>query len=261
MLNKYIDIQILCDIAIAAGKESLKYFQKLGGTDIETKEDESPVTVADFATHKIIDELLEKNFPSIPRLSEESERELFEKRFEWEKFFLIDPIDGTKEFIKGSDEFTINIALIKNCESTLGVIYQPVRDILYYGDTGESFKVEGGAKLKLPIEQYTPGKIRIVSSKSHKNKETTEYIEKLKSEYLVESFCFGSSLKLCKVAEGVVDLNPRLGGTSEWDIAAGHAIIRGARGDILLMGTNDRVQYNKESLLNPWYEAKRLELL
>lgn len=261
MQKNKIDLLSLVSIAKEAGLVILNFYQKLKESDIETKGDLSPVTTADFAAHKLIEESLRKLYPSIPQLSEESDETVFEQRLQWDTYFLIDPLDGTKEFINGSDEFTVNIAVIKNHESVMGVVYQPIQDILYYGDLDQSFKETKDGKVRLPLSPYVEGKLRVVSSKSHKNQETEDYIKKLEETYEVEAFCFGSSIKICKVAEGIADLNPRLGGTSEWDIAAGHAVLRGAGGDIVLFASDKRVQYNKESLVNPWYEAKRAALL
>lgn len=261
MQGDIVDIQLLVQAAKKAGKEILKYYRKIDNKDVEVKCDKSPVTAADYAADRMIDKSLQEAYPNIPRLSEESDADIFKQRLQWSTYFLIDPLDGTKEFIRGSEEFTVNIALIDKNESVMGVIYQPVTDTLYYGDLRESYKEFKGEKVRLPCEAYILGKVRVVSSKSHKNQETENYISNLRTKFEVEALCFGSSLKICKVAEGVADINPRLGGTSEWDIAAGHAILRGARGDIVLLGGKKRVRYNKEDLINPFYEAKRAELL
>jgi len=260
MLSKIIDELII--ISKLAGMETLKYHGQLRENDIENKIDNTPVTQADLAAHKIIVENLSKAFPDIPILSEESEKEVFDLRHNFEDFFLVDPIDGTKEFIKESGEYTINIAYIVNHEVRAGVVYLPVTDELYYGTERGSYLIKNGKTLKLPLVPYEENQIRVVSSKSHPNSATDQYIESLGKKYKkVISLQFGSSLKLCKVAEGVADLNPRLGGTSEWDIAAGHAVLLGAGGDIVELGSSNRVKDNKNSLLNPFYEAKRKELL
>ncbi len=255
-------LQKLITIAEKAGAETLKYREKLDSLNIETKSDNTPVTQADLAAHKIILEELSKEFPNIPQLSEESPKEIFEKRLSFKEYFLIDPIDGTKEFIKASGEYTINIAFIRDHEVIAGVVNLPVFNETFYGDIRGSFVKRKGEVLKLPLTPYIENEVRVVSSKSHPNPATHEYVKNLEKYYSkVESLEFGSSLKICKVAEGVADLNPRLGGTSEWDIAAAHAVLLGAGGDILELETGKRVRYNKVSLLNPHYKAVRKELL
>jgi len=240
----------------------LKFRGNLDLSDIETKSDNTPVTKADLAANKIITEELKREFPHIPLLSEESPREIFEKRLSFNEYFLIDPIDGTKEFIKSSGEYTINIAYIVDHEVVAGVVNIPVISETFYGSAEGSFVRREGKDFRLPLCQYGENELRVVTSKSHPNAETDQYVKNLSSLFeKVESLQFGSSLKICKVAEGVADLNPRLGGTSEWDIAAAHAVLLGAGGDIVELKTQKRVSYNKESLLNPHYEARRKELL
>lgn len=250
----------LCEIAQEAGRIILGYYKS--DITIHSKSDESPVTEADFKASEYIVRRLKEVFPNIPSLSEESSPETFEKRKKWDEFFLIDPLDGTKEFIKRNDEFTVNIALIKNHQVMAGVVDVPVLNETYYGNAKESFLTRNGMEFNLPIESYKLDVLRVVSSKSHKNQETEDYLEKLKEKYpKVVAKTFGSSLKICKVAEGVADINPRLGiGTKEWDIAAAHAVLMGAGGQIVELGTRKIVSYNKESLFNPEYEALREEL-
>ena len=255
-------VEKLIAIAEAAGAETLKYRGKLEESDIDTKSDDTPVTKADLAANRIIVEGLQREFPHIPLLSEESPREVFDQRLNFKEYFLIDPIDGTKEFIKVSGEYTINIAYIVDHEVVAGVVNLPVLSETFYGTTQASYVKRNREVLKLPISKYIENEVRVVSSKSHPNAATDDYVENLKKYFnKVESLQFGSSLKICKVAEGVADLNPRLGGTSEWDIAAAHAVLRGAGGDIIELETGKRVRYNKESLLNPHYKAVRKELL
>lgn len=239
----------------------MTYYEK-SDVKIEEKSDDSPVTEADFAASDYIVEALRKKFPEIPSLSEESPHALFKERFNWNEYFLIDPLDGTKEFIKKNGEFTVNIAFIRDEAVLAGVVDVPVLKETYYGHREESFVSRNGMEFKLPLEDFKEGTVRVVSSKSHKNPATEKYIEDLKSRFSkVEPKTFGSSLKICKVAEGVADLNPRLGlGTKEWDIAAAHAVLKGAGGEIVVLGTRTPVGYNKVSLLNPEYEAKRKEL-
>jgi len=261
-MNRGSMLEKLIEITKLAGAEAMKFHGDLESTDIETKSDDTPVTKADFAANKIIVEKLKEYFPDIPLLSEESPKEIFDKRKNFIDYFLIDPIDGTKEFIKGSDEFTINIAYIVDHQVKLGVVGLPAKDELYYGSEEGSFVLREGKALKLPLVEYVQEKVRVVSSKSHPNAATDHYVKNLSHFFKqVESLQFGSSLKICKVAEGVADLNPRLGGTSEWDIAAAHAVLLGSGGDILELNTQERVAYNKDDLHNPHYEARRKELL
>lgn len=258
-----VDIEFLykiTQIAQEAGQILLKYYKS--DLNIITKEDDSPVTEADFKASEHIVKRLAEVFPDIPSLSEESDKEVFEKRKEWGRFFLIDPLDGTKEFIKKSDEFTVNIALIEDHKVLAGVVDVPALNETYYGYSEESFVSRNGMEFKLPLEPYDEKVLRVVSTKSHKNKETHDYIDSLREKFPnLEAKSFGSSLKICKVAEGVADINPRLGtGTKEWDIAAGHGVLLGVGGQIVELGTRKIVGYNKASLLNPEYEVLRKEL-
>lgn len=250
----------LNQIAQEAGEIILSYYK--ADLDIITKEDDSPVTVADFKASEHIVKRLAECFPHIPALSEESDAEVFKERKSWNLYFLIDPLDGTKEFIKKSDEFTVNIALIEDKKVLAGVVDVPALQETYYGYSEESFVSRNGMEFKLPLEPYNEKILRVVSTKSHQNVETHEYIESLREKFPnLESKSFGSSLKICKVAEGVADINPRLGtGTKEWDIAAGHGVLLGTGGQIVELGTRKIVEYNKASLLNPEYEVLRKEL-
>ena len=250
----------LNQIAQEAGKILLNFYK--GDLDIITKEDDSPVTQADFKASEHIVKRLAEVFPDIPSLSEESEKDVFEQRKKWNRFFLIDPLDGTKEFIKKSDEFTVNIALIEDHKVLAGVVDVPALQETYYGYKAESFVSRNGIEFKLPLEPYDESVLKVVSTKSHKNKETHDYIDSLREKFPnLEAKSFGSSLKICKVAEGVADINPRLGtGTKEWDIAAGHGVLLGTGGEIVELGTRKIVGYNKPSLLNPEYEVLRKEL-
>lgn len=253
-------LYILNQVAQEAGKILLDYYK--GDLDIITKSDDSPVTEADFKASEHIVKRLREFFPDIPTLSEESDKEVFTQRKHWDCFFLVDPLDGTKEFIKKSDEFTVNIALIKDHQVLAGVVDVPALQETYYGYAKESYVSRNGMEFKLPLEPYDEKVLRVVSTKSHKNQETHDYIDSLRDKFpKLEAKSFGSSLKICKVAEGVADMNPRLGtGTKEWDIAAGHGVLLGTGGQIVELGTRKIVGYNKESLLNPEYEVLRKEL-
>ena len=238
--------------------------------EIAFKADESPLTTADTASHEIIMSYLAPL--SIPVLSEEGRSMAYEERKKWEKLWIVDPLDGTKEFIKKNGEFTINIALIQNGAPILGVIYIPVEHSLYFASKEtDSVKVtditdadlnasveellKRGKKLPLSVSNkvYT-----IVGSKSHLTPETEEFINDLKKQHgEVEVLSRGSSLKICMVAEGFADIYPRFAPTMEWDIAAGHAIAKFAGAKIVKADSKKDVIYNKEDLLNPWFIVQR----
>ena len=252
MINELIDISKL------AGKAIMEVYKK-NEFEKQIKADQSPVTEADFAAHRIIISELKKCFPDIPAFSEESEDISYEDRKDWKEYFLIDPLDGTKEFIKRNGEFTVNIALIKNNSPVLGVVYAPEKDLLYYNtDSNHAYKDENGIKHELPIKQGDKDSFVMVASRSHMNKETKDFLEELQCKFEnVELVNMGSSLKLCLVAEGVADSYPRLGPTSEWDTAAAHAIVKASGGEVLQYGTDRPLVYNKENVLNPNFEVTR----
>jgi len=270
--------------AINAGKEILNIYSSDEFT-VEKKDDQSPLTTADLKSNEVISRALKGT--AIPVLSEESKILPYEERRHWKEFFLVDPLDGTKEFVNRNGEFTVNIALIREGQPVMGVIYAPVLNVLYFGseNTG-SYKLEQAMQevgrlgdlpgmkdpdspveewfdqdflSKLPLvpkekQRNDPPLLRFVASKSHLSDETLEFIESYKSKgYQVEFMSRGSSLKLCLVAEGSADLYPRLGPTMEWDIAAGHAIAKYAGKKIRIYEKDKEPQYNKEDLLNPWF--------
>ncbi len=243
--------------AIKAGNEILDVYYN-SYFDIEFKSDNSPITIADKRAHKAIVEHL---IPTkIPILSEEGKTISFEERKNWELFWLVDPLDGTKEFIKRNNEFTVNIALIEGNSPVAGVVYVPVTKVLYWADKNGSFKaiVEKENQELNDIEQLPISSIRenfvIVGSKSHMNIETEEFIKSINTKGKdIEIISKGSSLKICMVAEGNADIYPRLGPTMEWDTAAGHAIAKFAGKKVYQFENNESVVYNKENLLNPWF--------
>ncbi len=258
-------LKAVIDISKKAGEEILKVYN--GDISIEYKDDDSPLTEADKRAHKTIETSL-KEISDFPILSEEGKDIPFEKRKNWEYFWLVDPLDGTKEFIKRNGEFTVNIALIYRNKPVFGVVYAPAIDALYYGGSNiGAFKIEKGIETKLPEKRENSPKITVVASKSHLNEETKEFIDMLKSKFdKVETVSIGSSLKFCLVAEGVADIYPRIAPTMEWDTAAAHAILNGAGGKVVKY-KNERVLskvrelpelvYNKENLLNPHFIAFR----
>lgn len=219
--------------------------------DVQLKGDDSPLTKADLAAHRVIVDGLSQLNEQYPILSEESADISWDKRQQWQRYWLVDPLDGTKEFIKRNGEFTVNIALIENGEPVMGVVYAPVLDAMYVGDR------DNGATLNdtpIQVEQNTPETLRIVGSRSHASQETTDWLEQLGKPY--EMVPMGSSLKICLVAEGKADIYPRLGPTSEWDTAAAHAVLNAAGGSITTVD-GEPLRYNqKDSFLNPYFIAR-----
>lgn len=260
-------INLPIQASIKAGIEIVKIYDNPNADfSIERKADNSPLTLADKASHKIIDEILLSI--GIPVLSEEGKSIEFETRKKWKKFWLVDPLDGTKEFIKRNGEFTVNIALIENGKPILGVIYIPVSKTLYVGQTETgAWKVENADEncdwqfilkhgKKLPIVKnnkiYT-----IAGSRSHMSGETQTYLAEIKKKYPeIDFISKGSSIKICMVAEGIADEYPRFGPTMEWDTAAGHAIANASGKKIWLTDFSGELVYNKENLLNPYFIVK-----
>ncbi len=243
--------------AIKAGNEILDVYYN-SDFGVEFKSDNSPLTLADKRAHKVIVEYLSPT--NIPVLSEEGNTIPFEERRNWELFWLVDPLDGTKEFIKRNNQFTVNIALIEGNSPVAGVVYVPVTKVLYWADQNGSFKaqVSGENNLLNEIEQLPVSSERknfvVVGSKSHMNRETEEFISSIDTKgKAIEMVSKGSSLKLCMVAEGNADIYPRLGPTMEWDIAAGHAIVKFAGKKVYQFENKEPLIYNKENLLNPWF--------
>jgi len=254
MLSK-IDINKLLMIAKNAGKAIMEIYSK--PIEVEQKSDDSPLTLADRQSNKIILEGLKNFYPDIPYISEETKLTSYDERKDWEYFWLIDPLDGTKEFIKRNGEFTVNIALIHKNTPVLGVVYLPDKDIFYYAKKGEgSYKIEGSETAQKINARILEDKSQIVimGSRSHGNQELEDYVNQKKNEYeSVEFIPAGSSLKFTLIAEGKADIYPRLGPTMEWDTAAAHAIVLESGKQVLKYGTNEPLEYNKENLLNPWF--------
>lgn len=247
-----IDIEDIKKIALDAGKAVMEIYNE--DFSVEFKEDNSPLTKADLKANKIICEALAKLFPTTPIMSEENQQLSYQERQYWEYYWCIDPIDGTKEFVKKNGEFSVNIALVFKDTPVLGVVYAPATKELYWAKKGEgAFK--DGKKLPLFTNDTPEKRVTVLRSGSHPSKETAEFIASLVSEEIVE-VVQGSSLKLCMVAEGSGDIYPRLAPTSEWDTAAADAIVREAGKMSYIFGTNEPLRYNKESLLNPWFIVK-----
>ena len=247
----------VCNVSIEAGREILNFYHN----DIEVthKEDLSPLTKADLASNKIILESLTKLNSNIPILSEESLVD-WSIRKDWKKYWLVDPLDGTKEFIKKNGEFTVNIALIEDNNPILGVVYVPAKSLLYLAEKNKgSFKTNTKNKLenfegiqKIIVSSQT-NRARVIGSRSHSNATFDNWVkEKFPNADIVQA---GSSLKFCLIAEGEADIYPRFGPTSEWDIAAGHMIVNEAGGKIRTF-QNDSIKYNtKENIINPEFYA------
>lgn len=255
MINSSADIQTLLPVAIqaaeAANKEILKVYNS---TDFQTelKDDRSPVTLADRCAHEIISKHLTKT--GIPILSEEGKTIPYNERKAWECFWLVDPLDGTKEFLKRNDEFTVNIALIMKGEPILGVVTIPVSGDVYYAIKGEgAFHRSNG--VVTPLEKREPADLnkqglRVVASRSHMNKETTNFIQQLKEPKLISA---GSSLKFIAVANGEADLYPRYIPCMEWDTAAADVIVREVGLSVVDIVNKQPLSYNKENLLTPFF--------
>jgi 3'(2'), 5'-bisphosphate nucleotidase len=256
-----INISALTDLAIKAaikaGKEILDVYYN-SDFNIEFKADNSPLTMADKRAHQAISEILAQT--EIPVLSEEGRAIPFEERKNWTLFWLVDPLDGTKEFVKRNDEFTVNIALIEYGSPIAGVVFVPVTKELYWGNINGSFKAlvenENGSFSnirQLPLSLKKNNYV-VAGSKSHMNVETENYIQSLDTKgKTIEMRSKGSSLKICMVAEGNADVYPRLAPTMEWDTAAGHAIVKFAGKQIIQFEKKEPLVYNKENLLNPWF--------
>ncbi|HEY3645643.1 MAG TPA: 3'(2'),5'-bisphosphate nucleotidase CysQ [Gammaproteobacteria bacterium] len=243
----------LLDIARAAGEEIMRIYA--GEFSVEMKQDMSPVTDADLAAHKVIVADLNRITPGIPVLSEESAGIPFTERSRWDSYWLVDPLDGTKEFINKNGDFTVNIALIQGGTPILGVVYVPVTGMSYYGCVGVgAFKRDkDGQTSPIKVRTLIEGKpVKVVASRSHRGELLDGYLAKLGPH---ETVSRGSSLKFCLVAEGAADVYPRLGPTSEWDTGAGHAVVLAAGGQVIGMDGRPLPYNSKDSLLNPHFIA------
>jgi 3'(2'), 5'-bisphosphate nucleotidase len=222
---------------------------------VDNKHDGSPLTQADLAAHTVIRDGLHKLTPELALLSEESRDIPWHERADWEPYWLVDPLDGTKEFVNRNGEFTVNIALVSNHRPVLGVVYSPVHDILYTGCEGEGATRTGkdGIQQTIRVRRYSGKNPTIVASRSHRGKDLEEALQRISANQgKSEIISMGSSFKLCLVAEGKADLYPRLGLTSEWDTAAAHAVVNAAGGRVTDLSGKE-LKYNKENLLNPWF--------
>lgn len=257
--------------AVKAGAEIMKVYKNSDDYDINIKSDKTPITVADRLAHNKIKEAL--GCTRIPILSEEGREMLFDERRNWDMFWLVDPLDGTVEFIKGNNEFTVNIALMHNNECIGSVVYVPYFKKMYIGEKGHgAYLVEGIAPetdarhtydelvarwVALPSDPHERKHPRIAVSRSHQTPETAEYVEAIRRRYpdaeVVEQ---GSSYKFCMLAEGTVDYYVRTSATYEWDTAAGELILAEAGGSTKALPDGTPLKYNKEDLHNPWFECR-----
>lgn len=234
----------LVEIAREAGRAILDVY----GTDdfnVEYKDDDSPLTEADRRSHEIIATRLKELTPDVPVISEEGSGVPYEQRKDWEIFYLVDPLDGTKEFVKRNGEFTVNIAVIDRGRPSVGVIYVPVQDVAYFAaEEQRAFKQVGtGEPVEIGVSGVLPSDpVVAVASRSHGSEETEKFLERFTVQ---ERTSAGSSLKICLVAEGKADIYPRFGPTWEWDTAAGHAILLEAGGRLIHTNSKDEIEYNK----------------
>ena len=246
-----LDQQLLeqvTEISRLAGHAIMDIYRQ--GIEVTLKADDSPLTQADLASHAIILQKLRQLTPTVPCLSEEAADIDFATRSSWREYWLIDPLDGTKEFIKRNGEFTVNIALVRDHEPLLGVVHIPVSGETYYGGQGlGAWRIaENGSVNAIRVRKPSADPLVVVGSRSHANPQLEQYLQQLGSHELIS---MGSSLKFCVVAEGKADFYPRLGPTSEWDTAAAHAVVLAAGGKVLQLN-GQPLRYNlKESLLNP----------
>jgi 3'(2'), 5'-bisphosphate nucleotidase len=253
MLNQ-IDIQDIVTIAKEAGKAIIQVYKQ--DFEVEYKQDNSPLTLADKKANDIIEDGLNQLSVNFPILSEEGKEISYEDRKHWEYFWLIDPLDGTKEFVKKNGEFTVNIALIHQDTPVLGVVYAPALDKCYWSKQGEgAFK--DGKKLPLKTENQR-NTYKIVASRSHMSDETQAFIDAIDTDKAKELISIGSSLKICLVAEGEADIYPRLGPTMEWDTGAAHAVVNESGNSLKMINSEglSEHRYNKKNLLNKWFVVK-----
>lgn len=242
----------MLEAAERAGREIMRVYATDFG--VERKADKSPLTEADKEAHAAIVSVLTERFPDIPILSEEGKHLPYAERKAWPRFFLVDPMDGTKEFVKRTGEFTVNIALVEGRAPVLGVIHSPVQGVTWWGEPGVgAFRVEQGRETPIRTRKLKPGEgLVVLESVSHKDEKLDAFLSTIKVK---ERMAVGSALKFAVLAEGKADLYPRINLTYEWDTAAGHAIVLGAGGSFTALDGGPFL-YNKEDLKNPGFVAK-----
>ncbi|HEY5717733.1 MAG TPA: 3'(2'),5'-bisphosphate nucleotidase CysQ [Motiliproteus sp.] len=249
--------QQLIQIAREAGTVILRFYQRRDTLQVEQKLDNTPVTEADLAAHHLIVSSLALLTPEIPILSEESAEFDPSQRQRWSRYWLVDPLDGTKEFLKRNDEFTVNIALIEKGQPVLGVVHVPVSDSTYSADRAGAYKRQGnGREHRIqcrPLNRYRP--LDVVVSRSHADPRLEQCLAPLKQVAPLSLVGVGSSLKLCLIAEGLADLHLRLGPTSEWDTAAAQAVLVAAGGMMTDLALQPLRYNSRDSLINPDFFA------
>ena len=242
-------INPIVDLAVDAGKAILEVYAT--DFDVQEKGDKSPLTQADLASHHCIVRGLGVLTPDIPVISEEEGLPSFAERGQWQRYWLIDPLDGTKEFVNRNGEFTVNIALIDSNRPIFGVVHVPVQDKTYIGCEGHGSELrEGGSTTSISVAAVSGDPVRIVGSRSHRGASLDAFLAKVGESDMLP---MGSSLKFCVVAEGRADIYPRLGLTSEWDTAAAQAVVEQAGGKVLELDGKPLSYNAKEDILNPWF--------
>jgi 3'(2'), 5'-bisphosphate nucleotidase len=237
-------------LAIDAGREILEVYSS--DFEVQSKDDDSPLTQADLAAHHCIVAGLEALTPDIPIISEESELPDFEERSQWDRYWIIDPLDGTKEFVNRNGEFTVNIALIDKQKPVFGVVHVPVQDKTYWGceGLGAERRDSSGNVESIQVSTSSSDPVRVVGSRSHRGASLDAYLDKLGGYNMIP---MGSSLKFCVIAEGGADLYPRLGLTSEWDTAAAQAVVEQAGGSVVTLDGKPMKYNAKADILNPYF--------
>ncbi|MEL6388738.1 MAG: 3'(2'),5'-bisphosphate nucleotidase CysQ [Bacteroidota bacterium] len=249
-------VEEVIHIAVDAGERILEVYGDEASFDVEFKADESPLTRADKAANDLIVGRLGKMDIGYPIISEESKEVPYPERKSYRRFWLVDPLDGTKEFIKRNGEFTVNIALIEDGHPILGVVHVPVSSETYYGAEGlGAFQRNDGSDTILKASHYSESDtgLRVVCSRSHINEDTQAYIDRFEQPLKVSK---GSSLKFLLIASGKADVYPRMGPTMEWDTGAAQCVLEQSGGEVLQADTMEPLTYNKESLLNPFFIAR-----
>ena len=243
-------LEPVAELAQQAGEKILVVYNS-DEFSVEEKADKSPLTAADLASHHAIVDGLTALTPDIPILSEESASLPYTERSLWQTYWLVDPLDGTREFIKRNGEFTVNIALIEDGVPVLSVVYVPVTGVSYLACKGQgAFKQEAGERRAIKVRKLGTGPLMVVGSRSHRGESLNQFLEKLGEHDMVG---MGSSLKLCLVAEGAADIYPRLGLTSEWDTAAAQCVVEQAGGYVTDTSMQPLRYNTKDSLLNPFF--------
>jgi 3'(2'), 5'-bisphosphate nucleotidase len=244
-------LEQICQLARAAGDAIMQVYDGAQPMDIERKADDSPVTAADLAAHQVILSGLQALTPEVPVLSEE-DPPAWEIRQQWQRYWLVDPLDGTKEFIKRNGEFTVNIALIEKGKPVLGVVYAPAIGVLYSAAEGKAWKEEGGHKTQIHARDARPPLVVVSRSHFDKDTELQEYLQQLGEH---QTTAIGSSLKFCLVAEGKAQLYPRFGPTNIWDTGAGHAVAIAAGAHVHDWQGKTLDYAPRESFLNPGFRV------